>query len=539
MTNSTILKSVLGLLLVGIFLSPATLWAQKTAPLPKLQNKKAAQVYGATITAQDLKKHLTVLASDEFAGRGNGQEGIEFAANYLAQQFAAIGIPPYNGSYFQEYPLIRQAWGKPTISINGKEYAFMKDFYCFARGNASLNLHTTEIVFAGYGIDDPKYSDYGSNSDNPLDVKNRVVVVMNGEPRLPDGKYLLTNSLVASEWTSNWRKKLETASKYGAKALIVVVDDIDKRVNQYKHFINSESFELKDLATKENAPQNANSVYISTQMAEELLQTTLATLEAKAATQPNNFTLPTNLHLNLQKQGEEVMAKNVLGYIEGTDLKNEVLVLTAHYDHLGIEDGSIYYGADDDGSGTVALIEIAEAFWQAKKAGKGPRRSVLIMPVSTEEKGLLGSQYYTDINPVFPLNTTVANLNIDMIGRIDPEHLDGNYLYIIGSDKLSTELHSINEFANKTYTRLDLDYRFNSPNDPNRFYYRSDHYNFAKNNVPVIFYFNGTHNDYHKPTDTIEKINFPAMQKRTQLVFYTAWHLANQTPRIKVDVNKP
>ena len=200
---------------------------------------------------------------------------------------------------------------------------------------------------------------------------------------------------------------------------------------------------------------------------------------------------------------EYVKGENVLGYIEGTDLKEELLIITAHYDHLGKHDSLLFNGADDDGSGTVGIMEIAEAFMIAKKEGKGPRRSVLIMPVSGEEKGLLGSKYYTD-NPIYPLENTIANLNIDMIGRIDNLHNTPNYVYLIGSDMLSQELHDISEEINKKYIGLELDYTYNEQNDPNRYYYRSDHYNFAKNNIPVIFYFNGVHEDYHKTTDTIE-----------------------------------
>jgi Zn-dependent M28 family amino/carboxypeptidase len=215
-----------------------------------------------------------------------------------------------------------------------------------------------------------------------------------------------------------------------------------------------------------------------------------------------------------------------------------LLVITAHYDHLGKKDTLIYHGADDDGSGTSAVIELAKVFNKAKHDGHGPRRSILFMTVSGEEKGLLGSSYYVE-HPLFPLSQTVADLNIDMIGRTDPKHDSlgiRNYIYIIGSDKLSTQLHRINENANMTYTKLDLDYTYNSPGDKHRFYYRSDHYNFAKNNIPVIFYFNGTHADYHRPTDTIDKIDFDLLAKRAQLVFFTAWDLANRDERIKVDV---
>ena len=229
------------------------------------------------------------------------------------------------------------------------------------------------------------------------------------------------------------------------------------------------------------------------------------------------------------------MTENVLGLVEGTDKKDEIIIITAHYDHEGIKGDQVYNGADDDGSGTSAVMELAEAFSLAKKEGKGPRRSVLFMAVTGEEKGLLGSQYYSE-HPVYPLEKTVTNLNIDMIGRVDAAHKnDENYVYLIGTSMLSNELHDLSESVNKTFTNIGLDYTYNDKDDPNRFYYRSDHYNFAKHNIPVIFYFNGTHDDYHKPTDTIEKINFEMMKNRTKLVFHTAWELANRDERVKLN----
>ncbi|MCL7753335.1 M28 family metallopeptidase [Polaribacter sp. Z022] len=228
-------------------------------------------------------------------------------------------------------------------------------------------------------------------------------------------------------------------------------------------------------------------------------------------------------------------SENVLAFIEGTEKPNEIVVISAHLDHVGIEDGKIYNGADDDGSGSMAILEIAEAFKKAVKDGKGPKRSILFLHVTGEEKGLLGSKFYTE-NPIFPLANTVCNLNIDMIGRVDDLHKkDSNYVYLIGADKLSTDLHNISENANTKYTNINLDYKYNDENDPNRFYYRSDHYNFAKHNIPVIFYFNGTHEDYHKHTDTPDKIEYNLLEKRTRLIFYTAWEIANRKERIVVD----
>lgn len=238
--------------------------------------------------------------------------------------------------------------------------------------------------------------------------------------------------------------------------------------------------------------------------------------------------------LGKRKNSSQIQGENVLGFIEGTDLKKEIIIITAHYDHLGTHDGEVFNGADDDASGTGAALEIAQAFMEAKKNGFGPRRSVLIMAVSGEEKGLLGSKYYTD-NPIYPLKNTITNLNIDMIGRVDDIYDNPDYVYLIGSDRLSTDLHEISEEVNRKSYNLKLDYTFNSEDDPNRYYYRSDHYNFAKNDIPVIFYFNGLHEDYHQPTDTADKINYEKVEKIARLIFLTAWELANRDERPKLN----
>ncbi|GHC62462.1 peptidase M28 [Ulvibacter litoralis] len=236
------------------------------------------------------------------------------------------------------------------------------------------------------------------------------------------------------------------------------------------------------------------------------------------------------------RKNVELDSENVLAFIKGSEKPEEIVILSAHLDHVGTDDqGNIFNGADDDGSGTVAMLEMAEAFQKAVEDGNGPKRSILFLHVTGEEIGLYGSKYYTE-NPIFPLENTVVNLNTDMIGRIDPNKADNpEYIYLIGSDKLSQELHDVSEAVNKEYVNLELDYTFNDENDPNRFYYRSDHYNFAKNNVPVIFYFNGVHEDYHKMTDTPDKIEYELMAKRTQLIFQTAWEIANREGRITAD----
>jgi len=228
-------------------------------------------------------------------------------------------------------------------------------------------------------------------------------------------------------------------------------------------------------------------------------------------------------------------SENIWAYIEGSEKPNEVLVISAHYDHVGIKGGEVYNGADDDGSGTVAVLQIAEAFQKAKKEGHDPKRSILFLHVTGEEHGLHGSRFYSE-HPLFPIANTVADINIDMIGRRDFDHPNtNNYVYVIGADRLSSDLHNITVAQNDKYTKLDLDFKFNDPKDPNHFYERSDHYNFAKFGIPAVFLFNGVHADYHQKSDEVDKIEFDALAKRAQLAFAIAWDLANRPERIVVD----
>ena len=250
------------------------------------------------------------------------------------------------------------------------------------------------------------------------------------------------------------------------------------------------------------------------------------------------FLLSENLKLNMnfKKDVQTFSADNVAAIIRGIEFPDEYVILTAHLDHVGIQNGEIYNGADDNGSGTVALLEIAEAFALAKEQGYSPKRSVVFLHVTAEERGLLGSEYYADYDPLVPIDNTIANLNMDMMGRADPNRgiKNLNYVYVIGSDILSDDLHKINLDANENYAFLELDFRYNDINDPNQFYYRSDHYHFVKNNIPSIFYFSGVHEDYHKPTDTAEKILYEPYKRRVKLIFHTAWGLANSKEKIKL-----
>jgi len=265
---------------------------------------------------------------------------------------------------------------------------------------------------------------------------------------------------------------------------------------------------------------------------EDYFQKFLVDFTGRQVVSPDYIDIPTT-----KKKIDWVKTENVAAIIKGSEKPDEYIILTAHLDHVGKKGDDIYNGADDDGSGSMVLLEIAQAFKLAVLDGNRPKRSIVILHVSAEEKGLLGSKYYVE-NPLFPLENTITNLNVDMIGRTDPtrESNNDNYIYLIGTDRLSSLLHETSEKVNEKTLNLELDYRFNAWDDPNRFYFRSDHYNFAQYNIPVIFYFSGTHEDYHGPGDTADKIRYDLLTKRAKLIFHTAWEIANMEETIKVDV---
>ena len=287
----------------------------------------------------------------------------------------------------------------------------------------------------------------------------------------------------------------------------------------------------------------ANVFFVSPELGAALLGTTAAGLAAyrqavAAAGRPIASPFqPAAATAQVRQRTDTITTQNVLGYLEGGDKKGEVVVISAHYDHLGVQHGQVYNGADDDGSGTVSVLAMARAFAQARREGHGPRRSLLFLANTAEEIGLLGSQYYCD-HPVLPLAATVANLHLDMVGRVDSLHAggQGNYLYVLGDDWLSADLRQLSEATNRRAARpLALDYRYNLLTDPNHLYYRSDHYNFARHRVPVIYYFSGFHADYHQPGDDVARIDFAALARRSQLIFRTAWAVANRPQRLRID----
>ncbi|WP_337044366.1 M28 family peptidase [Emticicia sp. 17c] len=533
-------------LLAFIFFSSYTFVNAQSNP-----QEKSVQ-YAATISADDLKRHLTYIASDSLEGRDTGSKGQRKAADYIAKHFADLGlqaiVPNANGEkgYFQFFNLYRKGWKDAYIKIGNKKKEFFKDYY--PNGLTSIpKEESVKVAFVGYGIESDTYNDY-----KDIDVKDKAIIMLEGEPKDKEGKYRLTKAGEKSDWEdkTGLQKKMNIALNKGAKMFFVVSAS---DASEFKSLAAERKVVLSRFNrmsfTESPTPEQASSnptFYISKEMAAEML----AIKPKKMAKLVDKITSTgvstaasakeSTVSVKAERGEVPIETQNVLGFLEGTDKKDEVVLITAHYDHVGVQNGQIYNGADDDGSGTCAVLEIAEAFAKAKKEGAGPRRSILFMTVTGEEKGLLGSQYYTDKNPIIPISNSVCDLNIDMIGRIDKEHAPRqDYVYLIGSDKLSSELHKISEETNNKFINYQLDYTYNDPKDPNRFYYRSDHYNFAKHKIPVIFYFTGVHEDYHRPGDDVEKILFPKYQQIARLVFHTAWEVANREERIKVDSNKP
>ena len=518
-----------------------SLWVFSLSAQSGKDRKSIRDKYVPQITAQSLKSNLEVIASAEMQGRDSGSEGIKKAGSYITAAYQSWGIPflPGQDSYYQPVYIERKFWDNAVMKFEVGEEAFKLywDYVLLHNYSQPITLDQAEAVFVGYGIETDSYNNYiGSN------LKGKIAIVLDGEPQKADGTYVLSGSTETSEWTKDPFLKAKAAYKHGAVMVLVVQEDLKEKLNQNRRSIMGPKTIVGKVVEKQDLSKG-NLAMISTNLLNAIAGSdSLKVKEAVMNTQQGalvaSMALPNALSLHFAYRNSIIDCNNLLGFIEGShpEKKKEIVVISAHYDHVGFKGDDIFYGADDNGSGTVAVMELAKVVAKAKADGNGPDRSILFLLVTAEEKGLLGSSYYVD-NPVFPLESTIANLNIDMIGRIDDTYVDDpDYLYVIGSDKLSTELHEINLEANTEVTsQLKLDFKFNDDNDPNRFYFRSDHYNFAKKGIPALFYFNGVHADYHKTTDTVEKIHFGKMETITRFIFGVMWELANRPERIIVD----
>ena len=488
---------------------------------------KAAKIGYESINTSDILKHITILTSDSLEGRETTFPGQKKAATYIADVFKSLELKAIgdNGSYYQHFDVEVTHVNPETkiianIGRDKKYYTWGNDFFDF---DIFDTLVSGSIAFVGF-------NDTELDSVAQSKLVGRVVFVFAG----------YRESFINDTTNSNIMRRLSVSRRDAGAIATLVIPDLEGAVT-FEHIQQMRAnynFNIGSMQLKGKAPQvrvQPIRLIISPNIAEEVLKPSgLSLQQIRNQAKQNNSFKPifiddVILTIDAKLIHETKQTENIVGLLQGSDpdLKAQVVAFTAHYDHLGKGvDGTLYPGADDDGSGTVTVMEIAKAF--ARNPIK-PKRSLLFITFVGEEKRLLGSQYYVD-NPLIPLDQTIADLNLDMIGRIDTIHetnKDTNYIYIIGSDKISFELDSLLQIANKESDQLTLDYKYNDEYDPEQYYRRSDHYNFAKNGVPIVFFFDGSHADYHKPTDTVDKILFDRMVNITRLIYYLGWKVGN------------
>ncbi len=481
------------------------------------------------VDIDSMKSAVDYLASDSLEGRETGEPGQTKAAKYIAGQFRLFGLKPLgdSGTYFQHFFVdISRISDSSYLRSGGKYFWGSKDFLVMPFTAADTSV-TAQIIFAGYGYEDGSYSDYKG-----MDVTGKIVMLLGGNPKFAD-----TNDVMVRTGLY----KMTNAVSNGAAAVIMTINDGDEGFARLRKSFNAtDGVKQMSLASEIGKPAQFKPVqliYIRESIADSILLSRHFT-STRLARRIDSLKVPVSLQLgkatvSVRIDRETRETENVVAVLGGTDtlLDSRYMVYSAHYDHLGMTpDCAVFHGADDNASGTATVLEIARAY--ALSTVK-PRRSVVFLTVSGEEEGLLGSKYFTSHSPI-PLDSIVADINTDMDGRIDPAHeeSDSNYIYVIGSKRLSNELDSLLVAADSESVKLSLDYRYDAENDPNRFYYRSDSYSFARHKVPTIFFFNGVHTDYHKPSDTSDKIAFSVMHKRAILILLTGWKAANLSWRL-------
>lgn len=522
---------------------PASVTAQKKAA--------AAQNFGNVnaITAQQMRDWLTFIASDELEGRDTPSKGLDIAAKYIAGHLASWGIKPAggNGSYFQKVPLIHSkvVQQDTRLEFNGQSFEYGKDFLTTITAS---NIAAAPIVFAGYGW---VIKSKNINAYQGIDVKDKIVVVVNS---LPKG---ITNGDLKGPPGGDWLSPAFYAQTNGAKAVI--------NFPTFGSLANWEGtrWNQADKGTVDFGSQQSL-IQIPTITASPRLLAILLSGEKASATNLFNKTYAgesldafdlkpeKKIRVSVSIKNDTIYTQNVVGILEGSDpvLKNEYVAIGAHYDHVGMNpfaasSDKIYNGADDDGSGTVAVMAIAKAL---SEGAQKPKRSILFIWHAGEEKGLWGSEYFAD-NPTVPINSIITQLNIDMIGRYqnagDESHPQNKNLpkqdevFTIGARMMSTELGEVSDAVNKAFLNINFNTKYDGPDHPEQFFYRSDHFNYAKKGIPIIFYMDGSHADYHQVSDSIEKINFDSMEKVTKTIFATGWELANRAKRPAVDKPLP
>jgi len=495
-----------------------------------LDYEKAGEEAIRQFNIMHVRYALTYLASDSLEGRETSEPGQKKAAEFIASQFNEFGLKPLgdSGTFLQHFCInVHYISDSSFIEVDGKHFQNNKDFFVAPFGAGDTTV-AGSAVFAGYGFENSIYSDYKG-----IDVNGKIVVLLAGNPPFADTNDIMTETELY---------KRTNAAKHGAAAVLLVTrsgrDEFTEIRKRYMSMFGNNTMTL-DAGAKENKSRAMMQlVYVKAEVANEFLKARGADIDGLARRIDSSGT-PASMELGktiikVKLASETRESENVIGMLEGSSRKNEYIVYSAHYDHLGkTPDGIIYHGADDNASGTSTVLGIAETYSKSKVK---PKRSIIFLTVAGEEKGLLGSEYFTS-HPTVPIKGIVTDLNTDMDGRVDTSYVgrDSDYVFVIGSNRLSEELDSLLVSADSQSVKIKLDYSFDSDNDPNQFYYRSDHYNFAKKSIPVAFFFDGNIPDYHKPTDTSEKIDFPLLEKRAKLIFMAGWKVANLDWRIRLN----
>ena len=544
--------SVLILTSVLVLPFPATI-AQRKTPKTTATQSANAQRGIETINTTQLRNYLSFIASDEMEGRDTPSRGLDITAKFLATNLARWGFKPAgdDGSYFQKIALRRDSIDKEQtrVTLNGQQLTFGDDYIPAGRSGEAAG----PLVFAGNGW---LIKSKAIDAYKDIDAKGKIVVIFTPPDGLPRG---FSPADLSGKRGEDWIDPADNARNHGAVGIIIVPG--------FQFLANWERNRMRmtergATTVEKFQPPSAAGPQLPTIIASPRLANLLMQGEKQNATTlfdaASTGTMPVGFELNVEKKlsmtvvakRDPISTQNVVAVFEGSDpvLKDEYVAVGAHYDHVGVgvpvNGDAIYNGADDDGSGTTALLAMAEAL---AKASIRPKRSVVFIWHAGEEKGLWGSRYFVE-NPTVPLNKIVTQLNIDMIGRSkkvgdtnprNKELTGPDEIYVIGSKMMSTELGALSASVNKGYLILSFNYRYDDPNDPNRFFFRSDHFNYARKGIPIIFYFDGEHEDYHRPGDSADKIDYEKMQKVTRTVYMLLWELTNRPARPTVDKQLP
>ncbi len=538
------------LLLALSFALPTTFAQRRVSKAKATTTASLAVTRGADlITAAQLKDYLSFIASDEMEGRDTPSRGLDTTAKFIAMNLSRWGFKSAgDDGYFQRIALVRNQLDAANshAEINGQRFNLGDDFL----PNAVSATISGPLVYVSHG-----WMIKSKNIDayQGVDVKDKIVVVF-GEG-LPKG---VSQSDLTGTRGEDWANPLLYAQRHGAKG-VLAIPDFSMLLNWDRSRQRATS-RGNTVVEKFQTPATTSipAIWLSTRMATALFQgekydATALLNRGTAGDAVETFEISPgkNVSITVAVKSDKIQTQNVVASWEGSDplVKNEYVALGAHYDHIGISTtpvngDSINNGADDDGSGTTALLAMAEALAHTRPH---PKRSVLFVWHAGEEKGLWGSRYFTEY-PTVPLDHIVTQINIDMIGRSKKEgdtnprnkELSGpNEIYVIGSKMMSTELGELTDAVNKSYLNITYDYRYDDPSDPNRFFFRSDHYNYARKGIPIVFFFDGVHEDYHRPGDSADKIDYQKMEKVTRTVYMTLWEVANRPTPPKVDKQLP